>query len=220
MKYKAWVSSLPWTDGKMSDIPVSIYCPYCHRHTSLHHTTNRVEIASGTYSIPADWQQGENAVWWIGMCNNCRRPVLVLNDGSQVYPNPMPSPTDERIPNPMRSDLMEAKMCFSAKAFRGCAVMARRAIEASCIQKGASKNRELYQQIDELKENGVITEDLRKWGHSVRWIANDAAHPDSAEVTEEDAKDILHLAEQFLHVIYVTPEIAEEQIKKRGKKKE
>lgn len=139
------------------------------------------------------------------------------NEGWTVYPAPLPSPTDERIPDPMRKDLTEAKMCHSVDAFRACAVLARRAIQSACIDKGAGKGKDLYAQLDELKERGVITEDLRKWGHIVRWGGNDAAHPDSPEVNEKDSKEVLELAEQFLNVIYVTPKIAEEQAKKRGK---
>ena len=51
----------------------------------------------------------------------------------------------------------------------------------------------------------------------MRWIGNDAAHP-AAEVTKDDAEDILKLAEQFLHVIYVAPAIAKELADKKGKK--
>jgi len=66
-------------------------------------------------------------------------------------------------------------------------------------------------QIEELANEGVITSELKEWAHVVRWVGNDAAHPDSLEVTEEDAEDILKLAEQFLHVLYVTPAIARER---------
>jgi hypothetical protein len=63
----------------------------------------------------------------------------------------------------------------------------------------------------------VITNDLKEWADVVRWVGNDAAHPDKQPVNEEDAQDMLNLAEQFLHVIYVAPAIAKEQRTKRGK---
>lgn len=43
----------------------------------------------------------------------------------------------------------------------------------------------------------------------VRWIGNDAAHPNKDKVEREDAEDILSLAEQFLQVLYVAPAIAQ-----------
>jgi hypothetical protein len=169
---------------------------------------------SAIYVDPRD-----RSVWWIGICNSCKDAVLVHGAGQEVWhisPDPLPSPTDERIPDPMRGDLAEAKTCYSVHAFRGCAVIARRAIQSACIDRGANRSNRLETQLDELSSKGVITKELASWGHSVRWIANDAAHPDSLKVEEKDADDILKLAEEFLRVIYVTPMIAKEQADKRG----
>lgn len=113
---------------------------------------------------------------------------------------------------------MEAKICFSAGAFRGCAVLARRSIQSACIEKGADKHNKLERQLEELYDKRVITETLWKWAHSVRWIGNDAAHPEAEEVGKEDAEDILKLAESFLDYTYVTPAIADKQREKRKKK--
>lgn len=147
-------------------------------------------------------------MWWIGICNNCQNPVLAKNDGEEIYPRPFPTPTDSRIPEPMRQDLIEAKFCFSIDAYRACAVMSRRTIQNACVDKGASK-KELVQQINELQANGVITKDLREWADVVRWVGNDAAHPNKDTVEIDDAEDILSLAEQFLQVLYVAPSIAQ-----------
>jgi len=199
---------------------VSIYCPYCHRYTSLtvapiivHYRDNELE-GSAIYTDPRD---GSN--WWIGVCNSCKEAVLVRSKGSSLWrisPDPLPSPTDERIPNPMRGDLAEAKTCYSVRVFRGCAVIARRAIQSACIDKGANSSDKLERQLEDLSLKGVITKELASWGHSVRWIGNDAAHPDSPKVEEKDADDILKLAEEFLRVIYVTPKIAKDQADKRA----
>jgi len=95
--------------------------------------------------------------------------------------------------------------------------MARRAIQSACIDKGADKSEKLVKQIEELADKGVITNDLKEWADVVRWVGNDAAHPKKDKVTKEDAEDILKLAEQFMHVIYVAPAIAKERRRKRGK---
>ena len=167
-------------------------------------------------STGAFWKKDENKTWWIGVCNSCREPVLILNDGLSIYPNPLPSPTDIRIPEHVRQDLDEAKMCISVNAYRASAVMSRRSMQSTCIDKGAKKDK-LVDQIAELLATGVITNDLKGWADVVRWVGNDAAHPDKMVVSKEDADDILQLAEQFLHVIYVAPAIAIERRKKRGK---
>ncbi|MCL4504209.1 MAG: DUF4145 domain-containing protein [Deltaproteobacteria bacterium] len=110
----------------------------------------------------------------------------------------------------------EAKICLSVEAYRASAVMARRAMQSACLDKGATKDK-LVGQVAELSAKGVITHDLKEWADVVRWVGNDAAHPDKLPVVKEDAEDILHLAEQFLHVIYVAPAIALERRTKRGK---
>jgi len=147
----------------MSNLDCSIYCPYCNRHTSL-------QIAPAEYNgqygsrepTGAVWRKSDFEKWWIGVCNSCHQPVLVLNAGERVFPYPNPSPTDNRIPENIRKDLLEAKQCFGVNAFRGCAVMARRAMQSTCIDKGATKH-DLVEQLKELQESGVITKDLKEW---------------------------------------------------------
>lgn len=191
----------------------SIYCPHCHKHTALSVAptgTNRNNQPSG-----AVWKKDDYCEWWIGICNACDEPVLVLNDCFQVYPNPLPTPTDDRIPTTIREDLIEAKMCFAGGCFRAASVLARRCIEATCNDNGATTGR-LVAKIEALHSNGTITSHVKDWATAVRWIGNDAAHPDAARVSEEEAQDALHLAEEFLHIIYVTPAIARARIAARS----
>jgi hypothetical protein len=94
--------------------------------------------------------------------------------------------------------------------------MARRCIQNACIAKGA-KTDNLVAQIKELTTSGMITKDVEEWATVVRWIGNDAAHPNKDQVAKEDAEDVLELAEQFLHVIFVTPALAKARKAARGK---
>ena len=192
----------------------SIFCPYCHRYTLITPAPMKME----GYGVlgPAYWFSKEGPKWWIGICNYCQKPVLSLEEGILVFPHPSPHPTDERIPEDIKNDLDEAKICFSVKAYRASAVISRRAMQSAWIDKGATKEK-LVEQLHELAANRVITNDLKEWADVVRWVENDAAHPDKQPVTEKDAEDMLKLSEQFLHVIYVAPAIAKEQRTKRGK---
>lgn len=186
----------------------SIYCPYCHQHTALRLANAKYTSETGrTKYTRALWEQDNWHDWWIGICNSCQSPVLVLNDGERIYPSPLPSPTDQRIPKDLATDLNEAKMCFANEYFRACAVLGRRCVQMACQLKGAKK-KELVGQIAELREQGIITKDIEEWATVVRWIGNDAAHPNKDKVTRDDAHGCLTLAEQFLHVIFVTPAIA------------
>lgn len=199
----------------MADI-LSIYCPYCHRHTSLRPAPVKHTIGRSEYEVQAFWEKNYSDTWWIGICNACEEPVLVLNRGDKVYPRPLPSPTEKDIPELIRLDLEEAKICLSSGAYRAAAVMARRAMQVAAIEKGASGDK-LVSQIHALQQTGKITTDLKEWADAVRWVGNDAAHPNGVQVTKDDAEDVLQLAEQFLHVLYVAPALAAGIKKRLGK---
>lgn len=151
-------------------------------------------------------------------CNSCQNVVLLKNDGESIYPSPLPSPTDSRIMDLVKLDLEEAKLCYSVSAYNATAVLARRAIQSICIDKGANENNKLFQQIDQLYELRVITNDLKVWATEVRYVGNEGAHPGEI-VQKEDAKAILDLTEQLALVIYVMPAMANELKEKRENKK-
>lgn len=196
---------------------LSIYCPHCHKHTSLDPAPVKYKHSYDEYTTEAFWEKSNQETWWMGVCNACANPVLVLNKGQVVYPAPLPKPTELSIPENIRKDLDEAKICISSAAFRAAAVMARRAMQVAALDKGA-KSDKLVLQIGELKSSGQITTDLKDWADAVRWVGNDAAHPNGVPVTKDDAEDVLHLAEQFLHVLYVAPALAAGIKKRLGKK--
>lgn len=195
---------------------LSIYCPYCRRHTSLTPAPVKYSCNRTEYTTEAFWQKSYGHTWWIGVCNACESPVLVLNKGDRVYPSPLPSPTEKDIPELIRLDLDEAKICFSSGAYRAAAVMARRAMQVAAVEKGATGDK-LVSQIHALQQAGKITMDLKDWADAVRWVGNDAAHPSGVQVTKDDAGDVLQLAEQFLHVLYVAPALAAGIKKRLGK---
>lgn len=189
---------------------ISIYCPHCHRHTSITDLPNH----HGQTSWSRDFQGID---WFIGVCNFCKNTVLSRSDGGVVWPNPMPSETAAEIPPPIRENLIEAKQCNAVSAFRATVVMCRRAIQMACVDRGANRNDSLVVQIKSLKQNGVITNELHEWATVVRWVGNDGAHPGGVEPDAEDASAMLDLAEQFLHVLYVAPAKAAAHRAKLGK---
>lgn len=196
---------------------VSVYCPHCRSFTALSAAPAEYERDYGGVSHTAAlWKASHDKKWWIGVCNGCGMPSLVLNSGEVVYPHPLPSPTDSNIPPDIASDLNEAKMTFSVGCYRACAAMARRCLQNTCIVKGATK-KNLVDQIKELTQKGIITKDIEEWATVVRWVGNDAAHPGKDAVKKDDADDCLKLAEQFLHVIFVAPAVAKSRRTARGK---
>ena len=194
----------------------SIYCPHCHKHTQLSVGLSVIEHGGRSIEAPAVCKDIHHRSWWIGLCNACGQACLVLENGQRVYPQPLPSPTDIAIPDDIAKSLNEAKLCHSLGCYRACATMARLAVQIACHTKGALKG-DLVGQISYLAESGVITKDLAEWATVVRWIGNDGAHPNALDVEPDDAEVCLHLAEQFLHVIFVTPARAKARREARGR---
>lgn len=197
-----------------------MHCPHCHIQTSITPAMTEYKHASAygeAIPTPAAWRQDRTMQWWIGICNSCSGPVLTLNNGDTVWPYPMPSATASEIPEDIRNNLVEAKKCASVEAWRAAVTMCRRAIQMSCIQKGANPRDTLVLQINHLKDNSIITADLHDWATVVRWVGNDGAHPGGTEPDKGDAMTMIDLAEQFLHVLYVAPAKAAAHRAKIGK---
>ena len=185
----------------------SIYCPSCERHTAL------TWVGNTRYD-----KEGGN-VYHIGECNNCNCVFLVRRKRGhgdavsgivEVYPGALPKSIGEGVPDFLREDLKEAYQCFAVGAYRATSVMARRALQSCCIDKGAKDSKNLQEQVDNLFEMHIITKDLKELAHTVRLIGNDSAHPpkdltNDESISEEDANEILELLDGFVEVLYVVP---------------
>ena len=206
-------------DINIHNLKTSAYCPHCHQYTLITVVESNLELHGSIHAKCVYRGRVPGRMWWIGECHNCNGVVLVLNNGISIYPRPKPQPSDERIPDDIKEDFDEAKMCFSVNCYRASTAMSRRALEACCIEKGANKNTNLEGQIDELFEMGIITNPIKEWAHTIRWIGNDALHINVNKVTSEDAEDILKITKQILDIIYVFPAITKERLDKREEAK-
>lgn len=192
----------------MADVN-SFYCPKCKASSAL---SDRVSYDKNVDGLILSYSVAE--------CNNCNFHFLVVRnrrDGKiiKVWPSTLPRAVDNKVPSPIKDDYEEALVCESAGAFRGASALARRTLQVICIDKGADKKKKLHEQIDELFEKGVITKDIKEWAHEVRFVGNDAAHPNDTQVTADDARDILELLDSMCDVLYIAPARAAERKIKR-----
>ncbi len=69
------------------------------------------------------------------------------------------------------------------------------------------EGRDLYHEIDDLHEKGLVTAQLKDVAHQVRSMAKEAAHPEElGEVTDADTKESLSFMEAFLEYTIALPE--------------
>jgi Domain of unknown function (DUF4145) len=181
--------------------------------------------------------------WVAGMqCQGCAKFILaVLKQGiagnvSRLYYQehyPIGKPSDDvavEIPEHIGLDFKEALRCLWVNAYNATAEMCRRALEASCIERGAAPKDVLEDMIDDLESKRVITPFLRDVAHKIRLGGNRGAHPGGpaiipapvansdpataqqlgiptspSVITEEHAKAIVKFTTEFFHHVYVVP---------------
>jgi HEPN domain-containing protein len=135
--------------------------------------------------------------------------ILLIINNEQItdqYPKRTPK-LDPSIPQDVGNDYVEAIKCFDVGANKASVAMCRRALQTSLIQRGAGKGK-LVEQIDELSDKGILTEDIKEWAHEIRLTGNIGAHPDQdglKDVTPQDAEELIRFMEEFLNYVYIMP---------------
>jgi len=201
------------------NLSVDKYCPYCHKYTLILPVSS--DYRSGEKDILCIHKSRKSgSIYWLGKCHSCKNIMMIVDYGWRVYPEIMPKPSDERIPEKIRYSLDEAKRCFEVVAYCASTVMSRRALQICCIDKGVDEAKRLVDQINDLFKMGIITKDIKEIAHTVRWIGNDGAHLNPNKVTREDAEDVLNITEQIFNIIYIAPAMAKERLEKRDQASE
>jgi len=211
-----------YQEHQYNQLGASGVCPHCGTKSYFHPVATHIESVGSSHS-----QRGVSAA----KCQSCKKHVLVVGTRSSqhiafvleaVYPfGQAKDDVDENVPPSIRADFAEALRCHFIKAYKGCVVMCRRAVQASALKLGAPKKKKLDDQIDWLFEQGKITEPLKEFAHEVRLTGNIGAHPDKdsgqqpegedsetdnlEDVTPKDAEDIVEFTKEYLHHVYVMP---------------
>jgi hypothetical protein len=169
-------------------------------------------------------------------CQGCQHYILAIVDVPQhqstghVYREhyPIGAPDQavaDEIPDHIKADFKEALRCIFVDAYNATAEMCRRALEASCLDLGAPKNKVLEKMIDWLEENRIITPYLKNAAHNVRLGGNRGAHPSEdgppapasdpsseedgplEKIEKEHAEAIVGFTREFFHHVYVGPKL-------------
>lgn len=197
-------------------------CPHCHAVCAFSCIfSHRGNFNGVLYPI---------SVW---ACHNCDRAIFVTQQES-VYEHEVTLsliikevfPTKERtvdahVPEGIANDFIEASKDYNIGSYKSAAVMARRTIQKMCLNLGASKNKKLHEQIDELKTMGKLHTDLADIATEIRFLGNDGAHPEDDgldEINAEDVEEILNFTAELLDDLYVRPQKVSAMKKRREEK--
>lgn len=165
---------------------------------------------------------GDTHIYYFLVCPSCHQPLVGLsvrdvylemeNDTyGQYYNEPerevkrlWPQAEQEFegvVPKLVHTSLDEARKCYQAGSYLGCAVMCGRALEA--ISKEKTGEATLAKGLFKLREANVIDDRLFEWGEALRKERNIGAHAGEEVITGKDAGDILDFANAIVNYIYV-----------------
>lgn len=131
-------------------------------------------------------------------------------DPTEWFPPNRTAPEYADTKDAIREPAIEAYTARDNNALRAAILMARSVLEAICKDQGYEKNDKgrdmsLFQKIDAMHKDGVITKRLQTSAHAIRELGNDMAHGDFAtsKPEPEDADDVLALMSMFIDQLYV-----------------
>lgn len=194
-------------EKSMNEVNVSFQCPHCNLICGF---SDEGRFANQKYN--------ETIIMF--KCNSCSKYVYVvfnsdfslnptnplgnrIDEPKDYYPKLIPS-VPSSVPENVAKDFEEALKCFDIGAYKASAVMCRRALQSSVIEKGATRNR-LVEQIDELFERRIITEEIKNLSHKVRSISNTGAHPNDdglSSITSEEVESLIHFMNVYFLYVY------------------
>lgn len=121
------------------------------------------------------------------------------------------------VPESVIEDYTEGLVCLSNGANKAAVSMFRRAIQNGMIDLGADGKLDL---INQIKNVGTLTKDIKDWAHNIRIFGNWGAHPQDDmlhDITPEIATEVRDFVDEFMNYVYVMPgkvEAARERYKK------
>jgi Domain of unknown function (DUF4145) len=185
-----------------------IECPHCESKVNGE-VKGEVPINDDEYPFPVKVV--------LVSCPVCQNPLLGMTELIQVGEDKFEwdnlhrqwpaqeGQIDRTIPDIARLSLIEAKVCFKAKAYSACAVMCGRTIEGVCVHHDA-KIKTLANGLKALKETGVIDTRLYNWGDALRTHRNLGAHATTEKVSKEDARDLLDFSIAICEYVFILNE--------------
>jgi Domain of unknown function (DUF4145) len=83
--------------------------------------------------------------------------------------------------------------------------MACAAVQRAARSLGA-EGKTIFDEINDLRTKGLVTEELKDWAHEVRLAAREAAHPEElGDVTADEARESLRFMDAFLEFAVALP---------------
>ncbi len=187
---------------------IFIECPFCNDKNEGEIIGTNLEDVNPEDDIPYTTIS-------LVRCKKCRKAILLKDELQPIKDTDewacsgderlWPSPEfifDNAIPANIRKSLEEAYRCYKVRAYDACAVMCGKALEAVGKEYKVESDT-LDKILKELKEKEIIDKRIVEWGDALRRIRNIGAHASTAEITNQDAVDLLEFIKAICEYIFV-----------------
>lgn len=179
-------------------------CPWCHTATPTLKRIWDYEYRLGIF--------GRNH-WRNFQCSKCHHIVMTRSEsqpiGSPAMRDVFPSRTrqlDESIPKRARVFLYQAQDTIDSPD--ASIMVCSSALDVMLQGKGIEKSKDdLYTRIKKAAQKNLITEDMAKWAHQIRLVANESRHPDKdvSAATLVEARQSLEFTLALAEILYALP---------------
>lgn len=161
--------------------------------------------------VASNWEAGPH-----GLSRNIVVPGEIYSERGDIgtfvevtsYPHPPSHAAPDHVPGGIAAAYIEASENLYRKKFETSQMLSRKALDLATKRLLPGSRKSLYHRIEELKDAGKITAEMGEWAHIVRDEGNGSVH-DEAEVTREDAAELLAFTETFLMYAFTLPGMIE-----------
>jgi hypothetical protein len=197
-------------------------CPHCN--TGIHSNPSNATLKKEEDLQLPDGEVSREGVWMetYQRCPECGNAIIWIQRSSAyvsgripsflVYPKGTVRPIPQEVTDPYRQDFIEACLVLHDSP-KASAALSRRSLQAILRDKAGTKNKDLFDQIDEVTHTvpSHIAGDL----HALRNIGNFAAHPlksthtgEIMDVEPNEAEWNLDVIELLFDFYFVQPAIS------------
>lgn len=194
---------------------------------------------AASFTFVHQWydRSGQHVAYGTAVCGVCNNGIIVKirRKANQVIPNLPGSnlnfPTDDLqlvetwpssdiekpsdVPPNIDHYYSQGIINLKGRQWDAAGAMFRKSLDVSTkFLDPQSKNLTLFQRIEKLVSNGLLTSAIGDWSHEIRIDGNGSVHDEEPE-TEEDAQAIQKFTEAFLRYAFTLPSMVAQNRQKR-----
>lgn len=154
---------------------------------------------------------GKKEYFHFATCEMCGAPGVFLRTDLDEDPEPrfnriFPESRNAlscSLPPSVERSYAEVLTCEEASAPLACVVMVGRTLEAACKEHfSTQKGITIFKGIQQLYEEGLISEQLKEWADELRVLRNIGAHAVTEDVSPVDAREAVNFLRAILENLY------------------